>query len=398
MGWCIVKHRDGGIAMAVLVGVDGGNNTIKTAVDAGKTIIIPTIAAPYRSYDQGLELLEVNRRALKDSMDVEIILNYDNDSNRKELGRFYVGNYAKEMEGVSIKERTMGKAKAGDDLLLICMMSSVAVTIVDEEACDLKHVQQQVRMVTGLPFLQYRTGRDEFVKTLLGKHKIIFRGAYEVEVELDVTDVHTEIEGLGALNKTILNNSNKSMFKEEEIIDRTILGIDIGEFTSDVLALVFKDDGNGGIVPEFRQKLCMGIDMGISSAKQPIIDLIREKYNTIVDRSDIDTCLRRKHRKGEIDLETGDTFNIMGLFEENLEHLSNILSVLINNKVKSMCEKGRIKYALLYGGGVCALDGRMGELLKEKIGEVIGGQCIILEDAQIINVLGYVEKAKKLYV
>ena len=387
----------GGIAMAVLVGIDGGNNTVKTALEGGKTIIIPTIAAPYRSYDQGLELLEVNKRALKDSMDVEIILNYEDNSNKKELGRFYVGNHAKEMEGVSIKERTIGKAKAGDELLLVCMLASVAAAVVDEHSCDMKQVHEQIRMVTGLPFLQYRTGRDEFVSRLLGKHKIIFRGTHEVEVEIDVKEVHTEIEGLGALDKTILNTANKNMFSEEEIIDRTILGIDIGEFTSDVIALVFKDDGDGRIVPEFKQKLCMGIDMGISSAKQPIIDLVREKYNTIVDRADIDTCLKRRYRKGEIDLETGETFSIIGLFEENLAQLSNIISVLINNKVKSLSEKGRIKYALLYGGGVCALDGRMGELLKEKIGEVIGGECIILEDAQIINALGYLEKAKKLY-
>ncbi len=383
--------------MAVLVGIDGGNNTVKTALEGGKTIIIPTIAAPYRSYDQGLELLEVNKRALKDSMDVEIILNYEDNSNKKELGRFYVGNHAKEMEGVSIKERTIGKAKAGDELLLVCMLASVAAAVVDEHSCDMKQVHEQIRMVTGLPFLQYRTGRDEFVSRLLGKHKIIFRGTHEVEVEIDVKEVHTEIEGLGALDKTILNTANKNMFSEEEIIDRTILGIDIGEFTSDVIALVFKDDGDGRIVPEFKQKLCMGIDMGISSAKQPIIDLVREKYNTIVDRADIDTCLKRRYRKGEIDLETGETFSIIGLFEENLAQLSNIISVLINNKVKSLSEKGRIKYALLYGGGVCALDGRMGELLKEKIGEVIGGECIILEDAQIINALGYLEKAKKLY-
>lgn len=379
------------------MGVDGGNNAIKTVLEGRKTVVIPTIVAPYKSYDQGLELLEMNKRSLKDSMDVEIILNHGNNSSRKELGRFYVGNLAKEMEGVSIKERTIGKAKAGDELLLVCMLASIAASVVDGYSCDVKQVREQVRMVTGLPFLQYRTGREEFVDRLLGKHKIIFKGIYEIEVEIDVTEVHAEIEGLGALDKTILNTENKSMFNEEEIVDRTILGIDIGEFTSGVIAVAFKDDGNGRIVPEFRQKLCMGIDMGISSAKQPIIDLVREKYNTIVDRVDIDTCLRRKYRKGEIDLETGEIFNIMDLFEENLAQLSNVISVLINNKVKSLSEKGKIKYALLYGGGVCTLDGRMGELLKNKIVEVIGGECVILEDAQVINALGYLEKAKKLY-
>ncbi|MDP4182203.1 MAG: ParM/StbA family protein [Bacillota bacterium] len=382
--------------MTQIIGIDGGNSTIITALEGKEPLIIPTILAPYRNYDQGLEMMDMNKKSLKDSLDVEIILNYNDVITRKELGRFYVGNLAKEMEGVNVKERAIGKVKAGDEILLICMLSSLAVAVCEANETSQGEISQEIKIVTGLPFLQYKSGKEEFIKQFSGHHKIIIKGNYNIEVVLDITDVNVEIEGVGALNKTLLNNSDH-MFKDEELIDRTVLGIEIGEFTSDIIALTFKEDDYGKIFPEYKQKLCMGIDMGIAGAKQPVIDLLREKYNTIVDRFDIDSVLKRKLRKGEIDLEAGETFNIIGLFEENLLQLSNTISTLINNKVKSCSEKGKIKYVLLYGGGVCVLDCKMGKFLNEKIQEVIGGKCIVIEKANVVNALGYLEKAKILY-
>lgn len=383
--------------MTMFLGIDGGNNTVITAVEGKEPIIIPTIVAPYKDYDQGLEMMEFSKKALKESLDVEIILNCHDNSNKKELGRFYVGSLAKEMEGVNIKERAIGKAKAGDEILLVSMLSSLAVASAISQKADQGKIHQKIKMVTGLPFLQFRSGKEEFSKQFIGKHKVIIRGSYEIEAELDIVSVDVEIEGIGALNKTILNSGAERMFKDEDIIDRTILGIEIGEFTSEIIALTFKEDDAGKIYPEYKQKLCMGIDMGISAAKQPVVDFIRERHNTIIDRFDIDQAVRRKMRKGEIDLETGESINIINMFEDNLVQLSNTISTLINNKVKSLGEKGRIKYALLYGGGVCVLDNKMGDILKDNLSDVISGKCIVLEKADIANAYGYLEKAKRIF-
>ncbi len=383
--------------MARVIGLDGGNSTVIAVVDGRDPLIIPTLIAPYRDYDQGLEMPEMNKKALKDTLDVEIILNHMNSELRRELGRFFVGTLAKETEGLNVKERTIGKVKPGDEILLVCMLTSLGVAISEANEILRGEVAEQVRIVTGLPFLQYKTGKEEIIKQLSGRHKVIFRGNYSIEADIDITDVNVEIEGAGALNRTLFSISDKKVFKDEELIDRTVLGIEIGEFTSEIIALTFREDECGKLFPEYKQKLCMGIDMGIANAKQPVIDFLREKYNTIVDRFDIDLTLRRKLRRGEIDLETGETYNITGLFEENLIQLSNTISALINNKVKSCSEKGKIKFVLLYGGGICVLDYKMGNFLKERIEEVIGGKCIIIENANILNALGYLERARMLY-
>ncbi|MFZ5985812.1 MAG: hypothetical protein ACOYWZ_01625 [Bacillota bacterium] len=383
--------------MTMILGIDGGNNTVITAVEGKEPIIIPTVISPYRDYDQGLEMLEFSKKALKDSLDVEITLNHKDTINKRALGRFYAGSLAKEMEGVNVKERAIGKFKAGDEVLLVCMLASLAVAVIESQGVDRGKAFKQVKIVTGLPFLQFRSGKEEFIRQFIGQHKVIFRGSFNIEVELDITGVDVEIEGIGALYKTILNSGGQQMFKKEELIDRTILGVEVGEFTSEIIALTFKEDRDGKIFPEYKQKLCMGIDMGIAGAKQPVIDFLRERHNTIADRFDIDMAVRRKLRKGEFDLETGETYNIISMFEENLVQLSNTISTLINNKVKSLSEKGKIKYTLLYGGGVCVLDYKMGSYLKDSLREAIGGECIVLENAHVANAFGYLEKAKRIF-
>lgn len=375
------------------VGIDGGNNTIITIPEGSEPLIIPTILAPYRDYDQVLDMPEQYKKPLKDCLDAEIVLNHRNEKLRKELGRFYVGDLAKEKEGINIKERNIGKTKKGDEGLLLCMLVSLATAAAQAQNVYSGEICEQVKMVTGLPCLQFKKDRLEYSKQFLGCHKVIFRGSYEMEVELDITEAVVEMEGAGALRRLIFNDSGEYLYKEEELIDRSILGIEIGEFTSEIIALTFRESDDGKILPEYKQKLCMGIDMGIANAKQPLIDFVRDKYNTIIDRYDVDVSLRRKSRRGNIDLENGDTFNIMEIYEENLSNLAHSLSNLINNKIKSAGEKGRIKHTLLYGGGVCVLDYKMGNFLKESIQELIGGKSSIVENPHIANVNSYLEKA-----
>ncbi len=379
------------------VGIDGGNNTVITAIDGDEAIIIPTILAPYRDYDQGLEILEQYRRPLKEFLDAEVVLNYRDERQKKEFGRFYVGEYAKEMEGINITERKIGKDKFGDRDLLVCMLVSLAVAAAKARGKYEGEIDEQVRMVTGLPFLQYKKDRENYAKQFLGCHKVIFRGSYSMEVVLDITDVQVVMEGAEALKKLILNDLGEYLYREDELIDRTILGVEIGEFTSEIIALTFMENEMGMVSQEYKLKLCMGIDLGIANAKQPLIDFLREKYNTVIDRYDIDNTLKRKQRRGDIDLDSGKTLNIIGLYEENLKQLADSIYTLINNRIKNAGEKGRIKHILLYGGGVCVLDYGMGNFLKSGMEGLIGGVCSIVEEPQSANAKSYLERAIKVF-
>ncbi len=376
-------------------GIDGGNNTVIIALEEMEPLIIPTILVPYKDYDQGLDMLEDYKKPLKDCMDVEIILNHKDSSSRKELGRFYVGEYAKEMERINVKERDIGRTKKGDDGLEICILSSLAVAVAEKQNAESGSMHQKIKIVTGLPCLQFRSDKAEYAKQFRGSHKLIFRGSYDLEVELEVLEAVVEMEGASALKRLIFNDSGEYLYKEEELIDRLILGIEIGEFTSEVIALSFRENDDGKVMPEYKQKLCMGIDLGIANAKQPVIDYLRDRYSTIVDRYDIDASLKRRLRRGCIDLENGEMFNIMQLYEENLSQLASSISTLINNKVKSAGEKGKVKHTLLYGGGVCVLDYKMGNFLRERIQELVGGKSSIVENPHTVNALSYLFNAVK---
>lgn len=378
----------------MIVGIDGGNNTVITAVEGKDPIIIPTLYSPYKDYDQGLE---INKKDLKNSLDVEIELNYQNAQTKKHLGRYYVGNLAKEIEGSNVKIRNIGKNKKGDEGLLICMLTSLAISVVENQGKVSGSLRQDIKLVTGLPLAQYKNDKNEFAKEILGNHRVIFRGRYSIEVELHISDVIVEVEGAGALNKLIFNDDGDYIFSEDKLIDRIILGVEVGEFTSEIIAITFKENEDGKILPEYKVKLCTPLDKGIANAKQPIIDLLRDNYNTIKDRYDIDMALKRNRNKGVIYLENGDAFNITNLYEEQLKALAEDISIKLSDKIKNSGEKGNIINTLIFGGGPCVLDYKFGNFLREGIKEVIGGDSKITDKPHLENALGYLEKAKVVF-
>jgi len=382
----------------LLVGIDGGNNTIITSVEGKNPLIIPTV---YSNYKEVQDNFTKKSKSLQNSLDVEIELNCKNNKTRKNLGRFLVGKLAKESEGSRVNVRSIGKSKSGDIGLLVCMLTSLAVVTVEHQNITSGTLTQDIKMVTGLPYNQYRTDHDSYISQFIGCHKVIFRGQYNIEVEVNIVDVVVEVEGAGALNKLIVDDIY-SEYSDEDLVDRAVLGIEVGEFTSEILAIVFKEDEDGSIQPEYKANLCTGIDLGIANAKQPIIELFREKYQTIIDRYDIDLALSRTARRGYIDFDANisemNSLNIIEPYSQQLQSLAESIAIIINNKIKnSGIRKGTIIHSLIYGGGACVLDYRFGNILKEKIDEIIGIKSSIAENPHLSNSLGFLEKAKYVF-
>jgi len=383
----------------LFVGIDGGNNTIITSIEGKSPLIIPTV---YSNYKEVQNNFTKKSKSLQNSLDVEIELNCKNNKNRKSLGRYLVGKLAKDSEGSKVKVRSIGKSKCGDNGLLICMLTSLAVATVEHQNITSGTLTQDIKMVTGLPYNQFRTDHDNYIKQFLGCHKVIIRGQYEIEVELNIVDVVVEVEGAGALNKLILDDSGNYIYADDDLIDRTILGIEVGEFTSEILSIVFREDEDGSIQPEYKANLCTGIDLGIANAKQPIIEQFREEYQTIIDRYDIDFALARSARRGFIDFDVNindlNSMNIIEPYSQQLEVLAESIATIINNKIKdSGIRKGTIKHTLIYGGGACVLDYRFGNQLKENVSEIIGISSSIAENPHLSNSLGYLEKTKYVF-
>lgn len=380
------------------IGLDGGNNTIIAAIEGlQKALIIPTVYSPFKDYSNGLEN---EAKKLEDSIDVEITLNFDNSKAKKELGRYNVGNLARAIEGTNASVREIGKQKAGDEGLLICMLATLALGVIKSQNKEEGLLSEEIKLVTGLPILQYQ---DEFnrgilEKTLKGKHKVKFNGKYDIEVELNISDVDVDAEGAGAINEAIFNAEGDFIYPDAELIDRIVLGVEIGEFTTELIALAFNEDEESGeVYSEYYSRLCTGIELGIANAKQTIIDNLRDRHNTIIDRYDIDRAVRRKLRKGEIDLENGETFNILQDYENNLKETASKITQIISNKVKNAGAKGKIKEAILLGGGVCTLDNKMGNFMREYWKETIGSSNKIADNAHTANAEGFLARAIEVF-
>lgn len=390
-----------GGCLMLRMGVDAGNSTIILRQEGlDEPIIIPTVYADYKEYHnmEGLNLKnKENNESIEDNLDVEIILDYQNAKRARNLGRKLVGNLARKLEGTKSLVREIGKNKAGDDDLLFCMITTLAVGVIKDQKKEEGILSEDINQVTGLPYQQYKVDTEKFSEELKGKHKVIIRGKYNLEIEINNQEVEVDAEGAGSLNSCLFDAEGNYIYREEELLDRLLLGVDIGEFTSEVIALIFLENEKGEIYPEYFGKLCFGIDLGIANAKQPIIDKLLERYTTLVDRYEIDKVVKRKIRKGEIDTEAGKTYNILHDYERNIKELSNNISSVIANKVKNAGVKGRIKESLLFGGGPCVLDKKMGNFIREKLKNSIGGETRISENALTSNADGYLERALAIF-
>lgn len=374
------------------IGIDGGNSTTIIAVEDMDPIIIPTIISPYKDYSKGFDF---KKKRLADMLDVEIELNFNNKQLKKSLGRYFVGNMAKK-EGDNVKIRNIGQIKKGDEWLFIIMLTSMAVAVVENQQKYEGTLSQEIKFVTGLPYIQYQD-KEEFLKQFIGDHKVKFRGSYNMEVELFIRAGYVEVEGAGALNKLIFNEEGY-ILPADELIGRNIVGIEIGEFTSEIITVTFVDEEDEGIVPEYKHKLCTGFDLGIATAKQYVIDYLREEKNTPIDRYDLDDSLKfPKARKGLIDCTNGEKFNILEMYETQLTELAQKLAARISDKINNSGEKGRIIHTLIYGGGACALDYKFGNAIRDAARKTIGGESEIVSEPHLVNATGYLRKAKALY-
>lgn len=376
------------------VGLDGGNNTIILAAEGlNKHVIIPTIFAPFKDYSLGLE---TKVKKIEDSIDVDITLNFDNTKQKKELGRYIIGNLARKIEGTNAKVREIGKQKTGDEGLLRCMLTTLALGVIKSQNKESGKLTEEIKMVTGLPISQYQneSNQEGFGKDILGRHKVKFNGNYDIEVELLITDIEVDAEGASAVSDSIFDEEGEYVYPEYELVDRIILGVEVGEFTTELIALTFdEDEETSEIFPEFYNKLCSGIDIGIANAKQTIIDDLRDRHNTIIDRYEIDRVVKRRIRKGEVDLESGDTINILDNYENNLKETASKVTQIISNKIKNAGAKGKIKETQLLGGGVCTLDYKMGNFIREGLEGTINSPTTISPNAHTANADGFLSKA-----
>lgn len=380
----------------LLGGLDAGNNTIILSLEDAygeDAIVIPTLTTPYKDYSFGNE-----KEDLIKSLDVDITLNYDRgDEVKQHLGRYIVGQKASIIDP-KLDLRNGAQKKLGDKELMICMVTTLAYGAVVKQEKDKGNITADYKIVTGLPYLQYLKDREAFAKQLRGNHLVKFRGEYDITVEVRLNEVLTECEGLRAMQSLLIDEDGMYVYKPEQMVGKYTIGLDIGEFTTEMMVGTFSETDEG--IPKFSfvGTLCGGWNSGIEEAKQKLIDKLNKEYQTEINRYLIDTKLQSKLTKGKINLSSGEEYDIRKDYKMFLDELGRSISDKIVNSLKGI--KGNILEVGLMGGGPKVLDNYFGSVLKDNLSKDLSvkpERITIPANALTINADNYLKRAIALW-
>lgn len=378
-------------------GLDAGNNTIILSLEDSfgeEAIIIPTITTPYVDNSFGKN----NKKAtLLNNLDVEITLNYDRGKEgKKNLGRHFVGQLAPNVNN-KIDLRNGAQKKLGDEDLMICMLTTLAYGAIKAQGKEEGSVTADYNIVTGLPYLQYKNDAEGFSKQLVGNHLVKFMGDYDITVEIRVSECVVECEGFRATQSILCDKDGLFIFKPEDMVGKYAVGVDIGEFTTELMVGRFDEIENANVKFEFVGRLCNGWNIGITEAKQSLIDSINKDFATEISRHTIDTNLKSKIAKGKINLANGEEFSYIDFYKQFLREVAESISDKIVNTLVNAGIKGNILRIGLMGGGPEIFDKAFGGYMKDYLSRDLSikpENIQIPQNALTINADCYLKRAE----
>ena len=264
------------------VGVDLGNDAFKVIGPTKRELFIMNIIAPWHER----RVISDDTRYPLNLLEVEVVSKGEN------LGKYFVGGMAYNFNRGIIKERTVAdrhNGKARDKGTLITLLTSVAVSLIKSNT---KKIKEKVVLGAMLPTEEFFSKGKEnvqfFEDKLVGTHHIkflnpVFNG---IEVEFEIIGTSIQPEGLCAIN-AIMYDDNGDLLDEYEsnYSERTILGLDIGALTSDVI-----------VTHNFELRTFFGIDKGTIDPLNRIVDFIKTDYKVTIPRHKVDNAIIRNEK------------------------------------------------------------------------------------------------------
>lgn len=378
-------------------GLDAGNNTIILSLEDAfgeDAIIVPTITTPYVDNSFGKN----NEKAtLLNNLDVEVTLNYDRGKEgKKNLGRHFVGELAPNVNN-KIDLRNGAQKKLGDIDLMICMLTTLAYGGIKTQSKEEGSITVDYNIVTGLPYLQYKNDSDGFSAQLTGNHLVKFMGDYDITVEVRIHECIVECEGFRATQSMLCDEDGVYLFKPEDMVGKYAIGVDIGEFTTEMMLGIFRETESANIKFEFVGRLCNGWNIGITDAKQTLIDNINKNHATEISRYAIDNNLKSKIARGKISLSNGEEFNYVNSYKSYLQEVAESITDRIVNTLVKEGIKGNILRIGLMGGGPAIFDKAFGGYMKDFLSRDLSikpENIQIPQNALTINADCYLKRAE----
>lgn len=385
---------------------DLGYGSVKANVD-GENIKFPSVISAERPQDIQAPM-EFDSKQDQDTYMKNFLNNMDvsvSSNAVKTSGRFLIGNAAID-SGLSMKAFDVNDftGKSETDLAIILTLSLIAgkkVKEAYEAGQDLKEtLKVKVNMATALPISEGKVNnaKDRYKERYMGStHTVTFHNFKDpINVTIEFNKVYVALEGETAqmlissdydgLTDKIKEDFDKnySEMKDEVEADdlinsRNVLGIDIGEGTTDVVAII-----NGKANPAASASL----PQGYGNVLQDAVRVLQDQQMNFEERSQLQSFLSEKVSP----LRRARQEKVRQVVYDQLEPLAD---KIIDTVSQTMRIAKDTELVYVYGGGSIPMldESNLREVLNEKLKSFSGGYDVPViwidkKYAQYLNELG----------
>lgn len=344
------------------VAVDGGNSSVKVIVEGLQKMIYPNIVANASLINYNL-MQDLKTGVGLDKLDVEVTTHCEKNQKGE---RFLFGSMA---EAYQPKNRS-NTDKSKDTQLVNSMLTAIAYSLIVWKQKSGENLSEQmtvrVNLATGLPYHEWKQDetREDYEELLTGNHKVKFNHPFfkVKEMELIIENTLVLVEGESALNIKINEEDNEFQTMEaNELLDTVIVGVDLGAFTSEIVAKQFYrvvneeglDEEDIVIGVRTMPHLTKGIKKGVGHIMEYAIGDIQqnEKVDSLI-RRDIEKAFSSEGKKG------GRTGHLVGsgvyigdYFKPHAEQFAKELAQEFYGLYNDTNVKNKIKKIYISGGG-----------------------------------------------
>ena len=345
--------------LKTIVGLDGGNNSIKLVLAENEVVNYENIYCDLN--EESLEKdwkrnqnRKANKHNLATMLDVKVITGKDKKENK-----FIFGKKA-ERYRPTVVER-VNDFKTNDEQLIYNSIVALANTVISRIGSDKweEELELDVDLCTGLPFHEYETKdrKEKYSNKFLGTHIIEFLNpSYPVKkMTVNIKNVELEIEGLAALRQTLFDDG---VLEQDNILNKVVAMIDIGCFTSDIVGGIFLEDideeGNPYTTFETQTDLCKGIISGVGTAMDNTRKKMLDAYSSQLGQYDKFTrqeIFRAATNEGANGLIEGTNFSIEPYFTKECNDLGTLIGKEFTQLYKESGYKTKMCKIYVAGGG-----------------------------------------------
>lgn len=324
-----------------IVGLDLGYNQTKIRINSGAYKFISLVGEP-----SSLELAKL--KAASDIFD-DLRVNVDGKE-------YYVGKKAQETENPTLCTET-GKADSVNERIV----SSAALGIVNHYS----DISAGISIVTGLPAEDYANEmfKRDLRNSLIGHRSFKFRGDI---VEVSVKDVTVLPQAVGAFFDYCLDDNGAP--KEElvdEIFTGTVIIIDIGYKTTDVVFMVNGDYSSTGVLT---------VNKGMRDIHKELRRAIKKDFTRSLSLFDMDDICRSGYLEHE-----GEKRSVQKQITEAANSVARAIFTEINAEFDDKMFSAR---------KIVGVGGTM-SLLESHFKEVYKDRYITIKNPEYSNANGY---------